>query len=505
MPLWVAVPAAVAAGALLDAAFPDRGWWWAAPLAAGVLFTTLLGRGFATGALVGAAGGATFWLLHVEWLTLYLGPLPWFALAGLETVIFALGAGAIAVILTHGSETWRTRIGRFGLLPVLVAGVWTAREGLASVWPYGGFAWGRLSISQVGGGFAELLPWIGAAGVSFAMAWLAALSVQLLRYARVPPLTVAAVITGVVTALFAVPGWPAATEGTIRVAAVQGGADAGLFAEYSAGDLLRAHRAATPDLEPESVDFVVWPENSTDLDPLRSAESARLLNRLSEELGAPMVVGTITARGDEFFNTSLLWESGEGVTDWYDKAHPVPFAEYMPDRAFWRPFAPELVDLVTRDYSIGTRENVFSIDGTTAGVSICFDIADDQLISEMIDAGAQLILAQTNNADFGRTDESIQQLAIARMRALETARSVVNISTVGTSAIVHPDGSLSTELPTWAPGAMVAEVPLSDTVTPAVAMGRQIEWFVSGLGVAGVIVLLVARIRQSRSPALRPR
>ena len=503
MPLWVAVPVAVAGGALLDAAFPDRGWWWAAPFAVAALFTSLLGRSFATGALIGAAGGGTFWLLHVEWLTLYLGPLPWIALAGLETALFALSAGAIAVLLNRGAAIWPTRTGKFGLLPVLVAGLWTAREGLAAVWPYGGFAWGRLSISQVNGGFADLLPWLGAAGVSFVVAWLAALSVQLLRYAWVPPRTAAIVIAAAALALLAVPGWPVSPDGTIRLAAVQGGADAGLFAEYRAGDLLRAHRAATPELEPEAVDVVIWPENSTDLDPLRSEESARLLNRLSEELGVPMVVGTITARGDEFFNTSLLWEGGEGATDWYDKAHPVPFAEYMPDRAFWRPFAPELVDLVTRDYSIGTRENVFDIDGTTAGVSICFDIADDQLITEMIEAGAQLILAQTNNADFGWTDESVQQLAIARMRALETARSVVNISTVGTSAIVHADGTVSDELPTWVPGAMVADVPLSSTITPAVAMGRQIEWFVAGLGLAGLVVAVVSRIRQSPSPRRR--
>ncbi|MGI9824416.1 apolipoprotein N-acyltransferase [Agromyces sp. Marseille-Q5079] len=492
MPVWVAVPVAAASGALLDAAFPDRGWWWAAPVAVTVLFACLLGRNFATGALVGAVSGGTFWLLHVEWLTLYLGPLPWIALSALETSLFALGAGAISVVLNRGAAHWPTPAGRFGLIPVVVAGLWTAREGLAAVWPYGGFAWGRLSISQVDGGFADLLPWLGAAGVSFVMAWLAAFSVQVLRYRPVMSWVPATAIAAVSLTLVALPGWPAGQEGTLRVVAVQGGADAGLFADNRAGDLLRAHRAATPGPEVGPVDVVVWPENSTDVDPLRSADSARVLDELSEVMGAPLVVGTITARGDEFFNTSLLWKAGEGATDWYDKAHPVPFAEYMPDRSFWRPFAPELVDLVTRDYSIGTRENVFALGEVLAGVSICFDIADDQLVTEMIKAGAQLILAQTNNADFGRTDESVQQLAIARMRALETARSVVNISTVGTSAIVHPDGSVNDQLSTWMPGSIVADVPLSTTMTPAIVIGRQIEWFVAGLGLSA-LVLVVSR------------
>ena len=57
-----------------------------------------------------------------------------------------------------------------------------------------------------------------------------------------------------------------------------------------------------------------------------------------------------------------------------------------------------------------------------AGIAICFDIVDDELMTGMVDEGAQLVLAQTNNADFGRTDESVQQLAIARIRAFERAR-----------------------------------------------------------------------------------
>ena len=59
---------------------------------------------------------------------------------------------------------------------------------------------------------------------------------------------------------------------------------------------------------------------------------------------------------------------------------------------------------------------------------------------------------QTNNADFRGTDENLQQLAFARMRAIETGRSVVNISTVGTSQVIRPDGATVDELPADAPG-----------------------------------------------------
>src|SRR5690606_12685267 len=88
------------------------------------------------------------------------------------------------------------------------------------------------------------------------------------------------------------------------------------------------------------------------------------------------------------------------------------------------------------------------------------------------------------NADFGQSAESVQQLAIARLRAIEYGRSVVNISTVGTSAIITPDGEALSQLPTFEPGAMVEDVPLSTTITPAAVAGRGIEWFTAGLGLA---------------------
>ena len=151
-----------------------------------------------------------------------------------------------------------------------------------------------------------------------------------------------------------------------------------------------------------------------------------------------------------------------------------------------------------REYSIGTTDPIFELGDVTASVNICFDIVDDQLMTESIWGGAEVIFAQSNNADFGRTDESLQQLAIARVRAIELGRSVVNISTVGTSAIILPDGSTLEQLETYTPGAMLADVPTSSVVTPAVLIGRAFEWFFSFSALA-VLILggLLARRRRA--------
>ncbi|MEO6942494.1 MAG: nitrilase-related carbon-nitrogen hydrolase [Terrimesophilobacter sp.] len=152
--------------------------------------------------------------------------------------------------------------------------------------------------------------------------------------------------------------------------------------------------------------------------------------------------------------------------------------------------------MVPRDYTIGTRPNVFNIDGVKAGLAICFDIVDDSLIRQMIDSGAQIILAPTNNADFGHSDENVQQLAVARLRAIETGRSVVQVSTVGVSAIMGPDGHTIARLPTFTAGSMVDNVPLSSTTTPASVLGSYVDWAVGGFAIAGLLAGLLAAPRR---------
>jgi apolipoprotein N-acyltransferase len=297
-----------------------------------------------------------------------------------------------------------------------------------------------------------------------------------------------------------IPPFPVEISGSTRVLAVQGDSDAGLFSQNVPGAILQDHVSGSLPYAGEEIDIVVWPENGSDIDPLRNRLSAQTLDYVSNALGAPVVVGTITSpEPDTYFNSSLVWEAGQGATAQYDKIHPVPFAEYMPNREFFRALQPELVDLVARDYSFGTRSNVVDVAGIRAGIAICFDISDDQQAYEMIASGAQLILAQTNNADFGRTDESVQQLGIARLRAVETGRSVVNISTVGTSAIIGPDGKTIDQLPTFEAGAMLRDVPLSSTLTPAMSFGRALEVGLAAVGLAGLVLVLLPWRRHKKT------
>jgi apolipoprotein N-acyltransferase len=486
--LPAAIIVAIAAGPVMAAGFPGSDWWPLTFVGIALVLVALIGRRTAPAVLVGFLAGLSFYLVHIQWASLFLGLLPMSALAVLESLFFAAGAVLISLAYRWVPLSWPSALGRLGLLPVIIGGIWTAREAIASVWPYGGFAWGRVALSQSESPFNSLFSWLGVSGVSFAMVFTVALTIEAARYGRIHRLARATVAVMAATILVSLPAWPVIANGTMRVAAVQGNGKAGYFDHRSAGDLLTAQMEGTLPILDKKVDVVIWPEGATDENPMTDAYAASAFDFVSRTMHAPLIAWSVTTRGTLIYNSSLLWEAGKGVVDVYDKRHPVPFGEYIPDRAFWRPFAPSLIDLVQREYALGTTDPIFDIRGTKVGVNICFDIADDQLLTESVSGGAQLIVTQSNNADFGHTDESVQQLAIARVRALELGRSVVNVSTVGTSAIIRPDGSTLDQLKWFKRGAMVASVPTSTTVTPAFLLSRQIEWFVSGLGLAGLLI-----------------
>lgn len=113
-------------------------------------------------------------------------------------------------------------------------------------------------------------------------------------------------------------------------------------------------------------------------------------------------------------------------------------------------------------------------------------------------AGAQILTTPTNNATFGFTDMTYQQLAMSRMRAMETDRAVVVAATSGVSAIVHPDGSVSQETEIFKPGYLVEKLPLRDSTTFAVRYGQFIQWL---LALGGAAVMLTAGLRARRGYA----
>jgi apolipoprotein N-acyltransferase len=501
MPLWAALLLSALGGVVYDLGFPGAGVWPLAFVGIAMALVSLIGRSSWAAFHIGLVFGLAFYLTHVSWTSLYLGPVPWLALSILESLFVAGGAVLIALAYRWLPRATTSRWARLVLLPLLVAGLWILRETANGTLPYGGFPWGRAALSQSESPFAEVVSWAGSSGLGFVMVVIVAAIVEWVRLRGWRDLRTALPVAALIVVVAVVPAWPTVAVGELRVASVQGNGPSGYFDEREPGDILAAQLDATePVLDEQGIDVLLWPEGGSDVDPTRSAEGARVFDDLGEQLGAPIVLNTVTVDDeDRFFNTSLLWEAGEGAVDRFSKRNPVPFGEYIPDRWFYDALAPELTGLIQRGYSPGTEPPVFELDGAVVGLAICFDVIYDGLIWEGARDGAEVYLLQTNNADFRGTDENQQQLAIARLRAIETGRSVVNISTVGTSQVIDPAGRTIDSLPAYEAGAMVTDVELREGFTPAVVLGGFVPTLIV-IGAIGGLVLVGVRAGTRNAP-----
>lgn len=501
---------ALASGLALWLAFPSRGWWPLAPLGVAGLALAVRGRSHRYAALLGLITGLASFVPLLSWAGAYLGPLPWFALAGLESVFMAV-LGALMPLV------WGCRGGTAGTV-LATAGLWVAQEAARSRLPYGGFPWARLAFSQADapdlgyaalGGAPLVTAAVAAAGACLAVAVVAAVTADA---AEPGPRARRALSAGVpvVAALLVFGGAaliPRPTGGTsIPVAAVQGNVpQPGLEFNARRRAVLDNHVQATLDLARQVAlgravqpAVVLWPENASDIDPLRNADAGDEIQQAADAIAAPLLVGAVLQEPvDHLTNAGILWQPnsapdrGPGLR--YVKRHPAPFGEYIPDRAFFRLFSHE-VDLVRRDFVAGDREVVMPAGPARLGDVICFEVAYDSLVRDAVRHGATLLVVQTNNAtyerpgDDGRGGETAQQLEMSRVRAVEHGRAVVVAATSGVSAVIAPDGRVLQRSGVFAPAALVADVPLRDPRTLADRLGAWPERVVAALGMLAVIV-----------------
>ena len=138
------VPLAILGGLIALYAFPTESIWILAPLIPAVILVATLGLNFWPATLIGFLASQAFYIAHIEWIALYLGPVPLLALSTLMSFYFAFGVGLTAWLY----KRWSPK--KLGLIwfSLASASIWTFREFLANNFPYGGFPWSRLSMTQ---------------------------------------------------------------------------------------------------------------------------------------------------------------------------------------------------------------------------------------------------------------------------------------------------------------------------------------------------------------------
>jgi apolipoprotein N-acyltransferase len=502
---------AIVAGLALCLSFPPFGWWYLAFVAFALLSwvltreTTTVAGGFGYGFLF----GLTFYLPLLPWISGFVGPVPWLALCMLEALFPALfGALAVTVRRLPGWPLW-------------FAGLWAAQEWLKSTVPFGGFPWGVVAYSQTEGPLVSLVQVGGAPLLSFAVVLigfsLAAITLEIVKWwrsgsartARPPAVVIPGACVTVVLLLTALT-WPqvrhsgmgADDEQPVTVAAVQGNVPR-LGLEFNAqrravldnhvreterlADDVRAGRAQQPM-------FVIWPENSSDIDPLANPDANAAISAAADAIDAPILVGSVVAapgytRDNPVSNNSVIvWNPETGPDERHDKQIVQPFGEYLPWRSFFRLLSP-YADRA--GYFIpGSGGGVVHAAGVPIGVATCWEVIFDRATRESVRNGAQILAVPTNNATF---DEAMsrQQLAFARLRAVEHDRYVVVAGTTGISAVIAPDGRELARTEFFEPAYLDAQVRLKTQLTAATRWGPLVEGVLAAIGVGALIAAML--------------
>ncbi|MGW4895120.1 apolipoprotein N-acyltransferase [Kitasatospora sp. NPDC004240] len=498
---------AALAGLLLALAFPPFDLW---PLSlVGVAALSLLTRGRTArqGAWTGFAFGLPFFLLLLSWLRV----VGWDATIGLSIIeaLFLAAMGA-ALALTSRLPGW----------PAWAACLWVTQEWARDRLPLGGFPWGRLAFANTATPYTPLAALGGAPLVTFAVALsgtlLAWAALRLRGGVRAPrPVHAAAGALGAVAAMLVghlVPV-PTAAADTVKVALIQGNvANPGMDFLGRPMMVLNNHASATEQLaadiaagRAERPDIVIWPENSSDLDPFSDPLAYRRIDEAVKAINVPTLVGTLVDGPDEQHvqNEGIVWDPKTGPGASYTKQHPVPFGEYVP-------FRDELSKVITRlqrvarDFYPGDHNGVMQLGPARIGDVICFEVAYDEIVRDTVDKGARVLVVQTNNATYAKTGQPEQQLAMSRLRAVEHGRAVLIAATSGISAVIAPDGSVVTRSEELTAAKLSAVVPLRDDLTVAARVGAAPEWTLAAAGLlaCGLAVLAGRRRRPGAgSPA----
>ncbi|MFP5069939.1 apolipoprotein N-acyltransferase [Pseudonocardia nantongensis] len=549
----VAAAIALLGGVLLYLSFPPRdGLWWLAFPALALLGAVVHGARPRRGFLAGFAFGLGFLLPLLVWVSSLVQTLPWVALSVFEALFFGL-TGAVMALTTRVS-------GRLGALwPVWAAAVWVGGELLRGSVPFGGFPWGRVGFGQPE---SPLLPLVALGGVpllSFGtvLAGLALAAVLVpvghtlaaraaararsasartgkggteeagsgrtgpgtphdgaagrrtwSRTVAVPVVLLLAVgAAGPLASL--VPAAPGPPARTVTVAAIQGNVPRlGLDFNAQRRAVLDNHVRETERLAADVAagrrpqpDVVIWPENSSDIDPLRNPDAAARIDAAAAAIRAPIMVGAVLVNPDRTTsNAALVWQAGQGVVDRQDKRRIQPFGEYMPWRSFFRLFS-SYVDRAGF-FVPGDGDGLIDLGGIPTAVAICWEIAFDDAFGDAVDAGAQLLAVPSNNATFGLSEMTYQQLAMSRVRAVELDRPVVVVTTSGVSAMIDTSGTVTDSTGQFTPGVLVDTVPLRTTTTLSARLRSGPEWMLTVVALLAAGVAAGASRRSGRGDAV---
>ncbi|QHI68859.1 apolipoprotein N-acyltransferase [Tichowtungia aerotolerans] len=472
--------AAVVSGILMFMSFPPHetgffGWIALVPLimaCAGVPLRRAAFLGWLAGAVFFV--GSLYWLRHVTWA----GYLSLSLYSALYFIPFAMLTSA-----RPGGWSTMSRSANIGWMAALAA-VWAASEYLRSTL-ITGFPWNLLGVSQYAQiSLIQIAAWGGVYLLSALMVFVnAGVAVTLLQYASGRRQTgykmhIEFMVSMFVLAFASSYGLrvllskEAPADNTIHAALIQPNipevgnwemADPELI--YDRLEKLTDLAVRTPEL-----DLVIWPETALPDFVRYSQRSAEMVQRFTAE-GVPLLAGSMDMEwlenGDQaFYNSSLLFNNRGELLDIYSKQHLVLFGEYIPFEekiAFINALTP-----IESSFSPGKETTLFNLPGNPYAFSvlICFEDTLPYLSRRAARQGASWLINQTNDSWFDPDCGSVQHLAHAVFRSVETRLPMFRCTNTGVTCAIDSKGRIHKTLEPRTQGFQVASLRPADVGMP---------------------------------------
>jgi len=446
-------------GSLMPFAFSPYNYKWLAVLAlAGWILLLMRGQAFATGWAFGLGWfGIGAWWLAPTFHT--FGPLAW-PWAVLVTALVGLILGLFPAVLAWSSCRLAGNSARMLVVfPVLTVGEEWLRGNL-----FTGLPWtplGSLLLNTPAIGWAAIVGVYGAALLPALMAASLACAVQF-KYYRWGIAGLA--ISGI--CLFAAPTPYQASGAMHRVALVQ--ADIPQKLKWNADFLNETmHRyARLSEQAAARSDLIVWPEVAVPMFLERNPAWKAWLLLHMKTWNKPVLFGGLKLDGDGRIAHSVahngiyLFQPGTEKLQFVGKRHLVPFGEYVPA---WIPFLHALVPGIA-DFKPSIDSGVLSGAHGRYGSLVCYEAIFPREARHRADA-ASVLVNVTNDAWYGHTPATWQDLQASRMRAVETGRYLLRAANTGVSAIIAPDGTIVQSIPWFTQGVVYGVYRDSDVKT----------------------------------------
>ncbi|RKX88513.1 MAG: apolipoprotein N-acyltransferase [Spirochaetes bacterium] len=381
--------------------------------------------------------------------------------------------------------------------PFITAGIWIVYEYLKSI-GYLGFPWGLMAHTAQIAPFVQIADITGQWGVSFLIVLINTMLLEtilirgksiIFKWIFTLIILIGSFIYGIYTTNVEIP-W----EKSITVLMVQQNADSWVSGKeiesIKKGQDLTREALSKNNITP---DLVIWSENAFRYPYMENSPRYKKepkgdpFTLFLKDIDTPILVGSpyILDRSTMEVLNAVLLVSPEGkILEYYGKSHPVPFAENIP---FWNmkivsSFFKNIIGIDNQGWALGKSNIIFEIpinnkkEYVRFGAPICFEDSFPYITRGMIKNGADILINLSNDSWSKTISGETQHLAAARLRTIETRRTLIRSTNAGVSTVIDPWGQMNHTLPLYESATITATIPVykRNTLTIYTILG---DWF----------------------------